>query len=109
MSTATAPEFAENLDRLRGLHRLSIGDLAGVLGISRQSVSLLLKGAATPSTRTLLRVEEIFDVGNEVATTPLHKVTAFTDPDRYTATEERLNQWRLGRITTVNPKGRSGA
>lgn len=102
MSTAAAPAFAENLRRLAGLHLLPIGELADVLGISRQSVSALIHGTADPSVRTLLRVEEVFSV-HDVAITPLHELTAFTDPDRYLATEERLNEWRLGRIKQIKP------
>ena len=54
--------LGENIARLRAEKRLSQGDLADALGVSRQSVSKWETDASVPELDKLVRLSELFGV-----------------------------------------------
>ena len=95
----SASPFGENLRRLSGLYELNVGELAHILGLSRQAVSSLLSGKSQPSTPTLLKVEEIFSVDSRIMTDSFSEL--LPDQDTYLEVEDRISRLRTERWAKI--------
>lgn len=84
-----APGFADNFDRLLGLHRLSARDAGELLGISPTTLSYWRNGKRVPNTESLKRVCELFEVGMWEMLTASPEDVLF-DRERFQRVEARL-------------------
>ena len=94
--------FARNLRALAGLHGLTGGGLAAVLGLSRPAVSDLLTGKRQPSLQTVLRIRDVFDIGSSLVSEPLEAILPrLADTARYRYTLEQLARLEGDDSTTI--------
>jgi transcriptional regulator with XRE-family HTH domain len=85
--------FAYTLPRLLGLHGLSGVKLAGLLDVSTQYVSLLMKGERRPTPERLRELGDLFGIDpDRLARASFEELLQqeLADPQRYRATEQRI-------------------
>ena len=106
--------FADNLERLLGMHGVTHREAADALGISSVAISTWRQGTRSPSVTTLLRVAEVFEVdATGVMTLPFAQLLlTLSDPERFERVERRLkggpkSQRRSGKVTPIKRRGSS--
>jgi transcriptional regulator with XRE-family HTH domain len=88
-----ASALSYTLPRLLGLHNLSGVKLAGLLEVSTQYVSLLMKGERRPTPERLRELGDLFGIDpDRLATARFEELLQkeLADPQRYFETEERI-------------------
>ncbi|MDP9226780.1 MAG: helix-turn-helix transcriptional regulator [Actinomycetota bacterium] len=107
--------FADNLERLLGMHGVTHRKAADALGISSVAISTWRQGTRSPSVRTLLRVAEVFEVdATGLMTLPFAQLLpTLSDPERFERVERRLkggpkSQRRSDKVTPLKKRGSSG-
>ena len=86
-------QFASNMSRLAGLHGLAQKELATVLGLTPQSVSLWRTGRE-PSARVVVRASEIFLLPAEriFSSEFAELMPLMCEPDHYRAVEKNIQR-----------------
>lgn len=101
---AEAPGFADNFDRLLGIHRLSAREAGELLGISATTLSYWRNGRRIPNTESLRRVCEFFDVDMWSMLVEAPESFLF-DVDRFKRVEARLRPLAEARLTLARSSG----
>jgi transcriptional regulator with XRE-family HTH domain len=84
--------FADNLERLLGMHGVTHREAAHALGISSVAISTWRQGTRSPSTSTLMKVAQVFEVDAVgLMTQPFAQLLpSLSDPERFERVEQRL-------------------
>src|SRR5947209_9088829 len=89
--------FAENLERLAGLHRLNMKEVAALTGVSESVISKWVSGDRWPSFGSALRIADFFEVdATKLARADFSDLLAsdLANPERYATVEQRIKQFR---------------
>jgi transcriptional regulator with XRE-family HTH domain len=93
----TNSEWSNNVRRLLGLHDVSKGDAARLLGVSPQAVSewtskTRAQGTRDPNLSTLQRVADFFELSGDLAWTPFAELLdgPLSDPERFKRVEDKI-------------------
>ena len=92
-----APNFAENLLRLIGLHAISQHFAAQLLGVSNATMSAWMNGKTNPSLAKAVAAAELFEVGAErLIAAPFEELLAneLANQQRFRRVEKRLRAAR---------------
>lgn len=82
--SSSSTTFADNLDRLLGLHRLTARDASRLLDVSTVALSEWRQGKRQPGLTALLRLSGLFEVpGDQLVTTPFSELLAGPLGDEY--------------------------
>jgi transcriptional regulator with XRE-family HTH domain len=85
--------FADNLDRLLGLHRLTARETSELLDVSTVALSEWRNGKRDPGLTALLRMSALFEIpGDQLMTVPFADLLAgpLGDVDRFERVEEKI-------------------
>jgi transcriptional regulator with XRE-family HTH domain len=84
--------FADNLERMLGMHGVTHRQAAAALGISSVAISTWRQGTRSPSTGTLMQVAQVFEVDAVgLMTQPFAQLLpSLSDPERFERVERRL-------------------
>jgi transcriptional regulator with XRE-family HTH domain len=91
--TVPSTTFADNLDRLLGLHRLTAREASHLLDVSTVALSEWRNGKRDPGLTALLRMSALFELaGDQLMTVPFADLLAgpLGDVDRYVRVEEKI-------------------
>jgi transcriptional regulator with XRE-family HTH domain len=89
------PRFTDNFNRLLGLHGLSQGFTATLLGVSEATMSAWMNGKSLPSLSKAIAIADLFQIstdrlmGAEFADLLAHELA---DPDRFDRVEVRIRR-----------------
>jgi len=91
---AVQSHFADNLERLLGLHRLRAEDVHALLGVSMTTVSNWRNGHKTPGLESAAKLAELFEVNAvDLVYLPfpelLHEIAS---PERFERVEKKLQR-----------------
>ena len=79
------------------MHRLTDRELAALLGITAQTVSLWRHGKRAPGSSTLIKAAELFGLpANLLYADPTELLPLAAEPDRFIETERKISQERRG-------------
>ncbi len=90
-------QFASNLDRLLGLHRMTQTEVEQIIHISQSSLSKWRSGDRSPSFKLALMVGQFFGVpADRIATATFDDLLAneLADPERFKVVEEKIARER---------------
>ena len=91
--------FADNLERLLGLHKVSAKEAASLLGLSQSSFSKWATGKRRPSFTTAIELGEFFQVSAEkLARSPFADLldNELSSAERFEAVEQKIQKHRTG-------------
>lgn len=91
--------FADNLERLLGLHKISAKEAASLLGLSQSSFSKWSTGKRNPGFGTALKLGEFFQVSAEkLARSPFSELLAneLSSAERFEQVERKIQGRRTG-------------
>ena len=86
--------LSDNLVRLAGVHRLNANDLAALVGVRRQTVSLWMNGHYRPNAEAAAKLRELLEVDvAQLATRPFSELLPqVADVGRFERVERRLRE-----------------
>jgi transcriptional regulator with XRE-family HTH domain len=86
--------LSDSLVRLAGLHRLSANDLAALLHVRRQTVSLWMNGHYRPNVEAAAKLYDLFEIDvAQLATRPFSELLPeIVDADRFERVEQRIKR-----------------
>ena len=89
--------FADNLQRVMGVHRLSSNATAALLGITPATLSSWLNGRASPNLHRAISVAQLFRINTErFLQVPFSDLLAheLADPERFEQVEREIHARR---------------
>lgn len=92
--------FADNFDRILGLHRLTAAEASKLLGVSKTTISYWRNGHRPPNMQSLAKLESLFEIG--MFRLCFHPFTSLLqadlqDVDRFVRVEQKLEKAGLQR------------
>jgi transcriptional regulator with XRE-family HTH domain len=91
--------FADNLERLLGLHKVSAKEAASLLGLSQSSFSKWSAGKRSPGFGTALKIGDFFEVSAvKLARSPFAELLAneLSSAERFEEVERKIQSRRTG-------------
>ena len=83
--------FADNFNRLLGLHRLRGFDVSSLLGVSMPTISAWRTGERIPNVTNAISIGKLFEVsGLDLMSNHFENIEAMFDPERFKTVEAKL-------------------
>ena len=98
--------FAENLDRLLGLHRMTAGKASDLLGVSKTTISYWRNGRRQPDSATIVkRIGDLFGIDPfDLLSLPFAELLPrIGDPGRFAAVESRIHGGQASETNGLSP------